>query len=46
MPISPDLLCWWAFEVPQYVDAPTAVTGYLNLDSFLTGMRSINLRQT
>jgi hypothetical protein len=25
LPISPDLLCWWALEVPEYVDVPTAV---------------------
>jgi hypothetical protein len=30
----------------HYVDVPTAMTGYLKSDSFLTGMRSINLRQT
>jgi hypothetical protein len=30
----------------HYVYVPTAVTGYLNLDRFLTGMRSINLRLT
>jgi hypothetical protein len=25
LPISPDLLRWWALEVPEYVDAPTAL---------------------
>jgi len=24
LPISPDLLCWWALEVDVYVGAPTA----------------------
>jgi hypothetical protein len=24
LPISPDLLCWWGFEVPKYVGTPTA----------------------
>jgi hypothetical protein len=31
-----------AFMTPK----STALTGYLNKNSFLTGMRSINLRQT
>jgi len=25
MPILPDLLCWWALEVQQYVGTPTAL---------------------
>jgi len=24
LPISPDLLCWWALEVDVYVGTPTA----------------------
>jgi len=30
----------------KYAGAPTALTDYLKQDSFVTGMRSINLRQT
>jgi hypothetical protein len=25
LPISPDLLCWWALEVPKCVSAPTSL---------------------
>jgi hypothetical protein len=29
LPILPDFLCWWAFEVHSYDCTPTASTGYL-----------------
>jgi hypothetical protein len=44
--LLPDHLCWWALEDHSYGCAPTASTGYLKLDSFLTGRRSINIRQS
>jgi len=41
MPILPDLLCWWALEVQQYVGAPTA--SHLKANSATGGFGRLHL---
>jgi hypothetical protein len=39
LPISPNLLCWWALEVPKYVRAPTAVNIRQTRQTVALGLR-------